>query len=495
VWDIRYRPLLFADVLGQPGAVQVLKGRLIKGTALDTSYIFSGGHGQGKTTLARILARAILCENLQEGGEPCNVCNNCQSILDESSMAFVELDAASKGTIDNVRAIVSDLDFVVPGAIKRIYLFDEAHRMSRDSQDVLLKPIEDKAMVAILCTTEPEKIRGPIRSRCEEHSIKRITREAILGRMKWVLSQEGVEGEDDAISTVIDYCGGHVRDVLNKLEMIAQLGPVSLAAVREHLHLSVVSTFYDILLALGEPSKAVELVEHACDRVGPEEVASGLAEAAMNSYRLAHKMFAEFAMLDREKALKVFEVYGDGTINLAEHFLMTRRVTKVSLVCDVVRCVGGVPAPRAAAPTVVISTAAPTAAPPTPQAAPKAASEVPPDPKPPATDPAPTPTPEPPEKPVEEPAPEPTPKEPPSGKDPELRSDGVGNLGSADFRALSECDKMGVPGHDTQSRRKDDARPPGFKGTEGNGSRDDLLTAGQWRREFARMWPGGEGGD
>lgn len=487
MWDIRYRPLLFADVLGQQGAVQVLRGRLRQGTALDTSYIFSGGHGQGKTTLSRILARAMLCTDLQEGCEPCNKCDNCRGILDETSLAFVELDAASKGTIDNVRAIISDLSFVVPGAPKRVYLMDEAHRLSRDSQDVLLKPIEDKAMVAILCTTEPEKIRGPIRSRCEEHSIGKVTREAILARMKWVLDKEGVEGDDDAISTVIDFSGGHVRDVLNKLEMIAQLGPVTLEAVREHLNLSIVSTYYDILLALREPAKAVELVEHACDRVGVAAVSDGLAEAAMNAFRLAHKMFAEFVYMDRAKAKEVFEIYGDGVLRLAQHFLSTQRVTRVGLVCDVVRLLEGAPTPPVAA---IAAPTAPLAVPAAPLAVPMAPEAVP--------DPLTAPqaayeqveaevVAE--QGPVE--VPEASSEAPGPSDGNGLRHDGVGNLGSSDAKALSECDVMGVP--ETYSRRKeDDARSPGFKGTQGNGVRDEMLTSDQWRREFARTWPGGE---
>lgn len=494
MWDIRYRPLLFSDVLGQAGAIQVLRGRLKRGTALDTSYILSGGHGQGKTTLGRIMARAMLCTDLREDSEPCNTCDNCRAILDETSMAFVELDAASKGTIDNVRAIVSDLAFGVAGASKRVYLFDEAHRMSRDSQDVLLKPIEDKTLVAILCTTEPEKIRGPIRSRCEEHSIRRITREDILARMKWVLEQEGVEGEDDAVSMVIDFAGGHVRDVLNKLEMIAQLGPVSLDAVREHLNLSIVSTFYDILLALRDPAKAVKLAEEACDRVGPEAVSNGLAEAAMNSFRLAHKMFAEFVYMDRAKATQVYEIYGDSVVRLAEHFLSTQRVTRVGLVCDIVRLVEGAPAPRpkVQAPPVVVAAQQPPGAPLEPKTAP--------DPSP-ATEPSEAASAASTEPPEEVAVPEPSPEaesesegpEPKNDEDGDLRHDGVGNLGSSDIQAHTECDVMGVP--EEWSRRKKDARPPGFKGAQGNGVRDDMLTSDQWRREFARTWPGGEVGD
>ena len=361
MWDLKYRPKSFSEVLGQKGAVQVLKSRLRQGTGLDTSYIFSGGHGQGKTTIGRILARALLCQDLQEDGEPCNECDNCKGVLDEESLAFSEKDAASQGTIDNVRAILEDLPFALPGVKKRIYLWDEAHRMSRDSQDVLLKPIEDKRLVCIFCTTEPEKIRNAIRSRCEDYALRKITREDILKRMIWVLEQEGVKYEEDAVSTVIDYSGTHVRDSMNRLEMISQLGPVTLEAVREHLKISVVSTYYQVLLSLGEPAKAIQLTEQAYDQVGSsEEVYSGLAEAAMNSYRLSNGMYTDFVFVDKQLAQQVHASYGDqGTLGLAKYFLGSRRPSKTSLICDILDCASGVPSPQEA-PKVVVQIKAPT---------------------------------------------------------------------------------------------------------------------------------------
>jgi DNA polymerase III subunit gamma/tau len=362
MWDIKYRPLRFTDVVGQQGAVEVLKARLKKGAGLDTSYIFSGGHGQGKTTLARILARALLCSELTSESEPCNQCENCVAILNQVSQAFTEKNAASEGTIEHVRKIVADLPFAVQGAKSRVYLFDEVHRMSRDSQDVLLKPIEDKEMVAILCTTEAEKIRGPIRSRCEEHKIRRVRREDILVRLKWVLEQEGVESEDDAVLMVIDHSHGHIRDAINKIEMVAQLGAVTVQAVREHLNLSVVSTYYETLLSLGDPRMAIPLIESACDQVGADAVYEGLAEAAMNSYRMAKNMFADFTYVDRALAGKVHESYGDSLPQLAAYFLRGGRSTRMSLICDVLTCTGGVPA-TTTQDVVVMIQAAPAAAP------------------------------------------------------------------------------------------------------------------------------------
>lgn len=337
MWDIRYRPIKFADVLGQEGNVQLLKSRLKNGAAFDTSYIFAGAFGRGKTTIARILARAMLCQDLDKSDpEPCNKCDNCTTILEGQPGPFVERDAASQGTIDHARAIVEELPYVLINAPKRIYLFDEAHRMSIAAQDVLLKPLEDKKMIGMFCTTEAEKIRGAIRSRCEEYTIRKVTREEVLKRMRIILETEKVQYEDDAIYMVIDHSGGHIRDVINKLEMISQLGPITASNVREYLHLSVITLYYKILLSLGNPTQAIELIDQACEQVAPEEVSAGIAEAAMNTYRVANKIHADFSLVDRGLAEQIYTKYQANVVKFAYWFLGSKYTTKVSLVRDVV---------------------------------------------------------------------------------------------------------------------------------------------------------------
>ena len=471
MWDTKYRPLKFGDVLGQEGNVQLLKARLSKGSALDTNYIFSGGHGQGKTTLARILARTMLCLDVnKDDPEPCNECDNCVAVLRGSATAYVEQDAASGGTIDNIRSLVEDLPFAVFNAAKRVYVFDEAHRMSRDAQDVLLKPLEEKRMVGIFCTTEPEKIRGPIRSRCEEYAIRKITREDVLVRMNKILDAEGVEHEDDGVMTVIDYSGGHVRDVLNRLEMVAQMGAVTTATVREYLHLSVVATYYEILLALGDSRRAVGLVEEACERVSPEDVSAGIAEAAMNSFRLAHGMFADFVYVDKALAQKVYAVYGDASVKMAAYFLQSRYASKVSLICDVLACQGGLPASGTTsvvlAPPVQVMAPAPTSVP---------AQGV-------TSLPAPVPLPS---APAPAPAPAPLLAAPARPKD--TRPDGIGNQGSSDVAALTEVDEQGVPSIKPRGRHNVAAMPDWVNAGK-TSDPSEVLTPEQWRREFEKSW-------
>lgn len=336
MWDILYRPRKYSDVLGQDGSVRLLKTRVSNGTAFDTSYIFAGGYGRGKTTLSRIHAMAMLCQDLDtRDPEPCGHCDNCKDVLNEQSQAFTERDAASNGSADAMRAIVEELPYVLANAPKRIYLIDEFQRTSAAAQDILLKPIEEKRLVVMLCTTEAEKIRGAIRSRCEEYTIKKVTREDIFPRMRMVLEEQGVQYVDDAVLIVIDRAEGHVRNVLNNLEMVAQLGPITVESVREYLNLSVITLYYEILLHLNEPLRAIEYVNRACEAVPPDEVAAGIAEAAMNCYRMAKNCHVDFSYVDRGLAERVYNKYRDGVVRFARWFAEQRGVTRLKLELDV----------------------------------------------------------------------------------------------------------------------------------------------------------------
>lgn len=492
MWDTKYRPIKFSEVLGQPGAVAILKERLRNGSAIDTSYIFVGGAGQGKTTLARILARAILCENLDlKDPEPCNVCDNCKAILNETAVAFVEQDAASNGTIENIRALVDELPFAVMGARKRIYLFDEAHRMSNGAQDVLLKPLEEKKVIGMFATTEPEKIRAAIRSRCETYTIRKATREEILARMKMVLAAENVEGDDDAILTVIDYCNGHVRNILNALEMISLSGRISIENVRSYLNLSIVATFYEILLLIPtDVQAALKLAEDACARVTPEEVTAGLGEAAMSSFRLANKMFVEFVYVDRNLAEKVYAQYQEACIALAEFFTRSRHATQIGLMCDLltlsrtISVNGDLRAltvkPSVVMPPTIVINAAQVVAPVSAQQAPMPTPAV-------TAAPAPAPTPKveaAPPAPTAAPTPPPAPA-PKASLPPGVRPDGVGDLGK-DPLALTEVDSKGVPLELPKQRKT--SKQPALNFNDKNSDWTEIVPPDEWRQLFEKMW-------
>jgi DNA polymerase-3 subunit gamma/tau len=478
VWDTRYRPLVFSDVLGQQGTVQVLRARLANDTALDTSYLFSGASGQGKTTLGRILARALLCTHLDKSlPDPCNACPNCVACLEDTSSAFVEKDAANQGTTEHIRKIVEDLPFAVFGARKRVYLFDECHRMSLAAQDGLLKPIEEKQLVSILCTTEPEKVRHAIRARCEEYAIRRITREDILGRMVSILQSEKVDYEEDAVLTVIDFAGGHVRDVLNRLEMLAQVGAITVSSARAHLNLSAVTTYYKILLSLvSNTQEALDLLDSLGDTSTPDEVASGLTEAAMNSYRLAMGMCANFRYADKNLGSRVFESYGgSGLIELVRVLTSTKYSTQNGLVCDLVILADKLSS-TAQAP-VQVQIQSPIPAPPQVQAAPQVTVPV-------AAPQTPTPAPQ-----VTAPTPAPAPQvQAPVTQDkaPTLSfvpQPPLGDLGSNDVCALTEVDSKAMP---TEKPGVGRIRKPLI--FEKRGDNNAPIPPSTWRKHFEALW-------
>jgi DNA polymerase III subunit gamma/tau len=350
MWDLKYRPKRFADVLGQEAIVRILKGRLAEGSADTISYIFSGGMGLGKTTLSRILGKALLCESLGADFEPCCICSNCLAVDAGSSPAFAERDAASSGTVEHMRALVEELPFAVLGAGKRISLFDEAHRMSRDAQDILLKPIEEKKLVAIFCTTEPEKIRGTIRSRCEHYQIQKVKQEVLLDHLKQVLTNEGVPFEEDAVRIVLEFSAGHVRDILNRLEMVSYLGPVTVASVREHLRLSDVASLYEALLYLDNPDELIRRVDLLHGEFSPQELAERLADAAMNVFRLGSGLPVTQYNYDYGMASRVWAKYGASLLQVVSGLLKDRKNSIAGLLVELLRFSS--PVERVPVPTV-----------------------------------------------------------------------------------------------------------------------------------------------
>ncbi len=329
MWDTKYRPLRFCDTVGQDTLVAVLKSRIRARTAFDRSYLFFGGSGTGKTTLARILARAMLCEQLDTTSlEPCNVCDACQSILTETSQVYVERDAASQSTVDSMRSLIEDLPFSVFGAPKRIYCLDEAHRLSSAAQDIILKPIEEKRLTAILCTTEPENIKGTIRSRCEEYGVRPATSEQIVDRLCWILQQEGVSYDRNAVMLVVDRCGYHIRTAITRLETISLSGAITVDSVSDSLDLGSTSKYLQIVKFIKTPSEYLKVLEDLLCKHTAEEVAGGLSDAALVAFRVGkgfnHKLSAAETMLAKE----VYDQHGVLCLQISQTLVTLRRPSR-----------------------------------------------------------------------------------------------------------------------------------------------------------------------
>ena len=214
----KYRPKTFDDVVGQEHITETLKKQVETGR-LSHAYLFIGTRGTGKTTCAKILAKAVNCEH-PVNGNPCNQCAACRGIDDGSILDVVELDAASNNGIDNVRALRDEAVFSPASVRKRVYIVDEVHMLSNSAFNALLKILEEppEHLMFILATTELHKVPATILSRCQRHSFKRIPVDTITARLNFVAQQEHLNLQPDAAALLARMADGGMRDALTLLD-------------------------------------------------------------------------------------------------------------------------------------------------------------------------------------------------------------------------------------------------------------------------------------
>ena len=214
----KYRPHNFDDVRGRDAIVRTLKNQIISGR-IGHSYLFCGTRGTGKTTIARIFARAVNCEN-QQGGNPCGECPTCRAIEAEANLNVTELDAASNNSVDDIRAIVDQVEYSPTQGRFRVFIIDEVHMLSNAAFNALLKTLEEPPsyVIFILATTEPNKLPITILSRCQRYDFGRLGTEVIEGRLREVAQMESLEVEDRAFGYLASAADGSMRDGLSLLD-------------------------------------------------------------------------------------------------------------------------------------------------------------------------------------------------------------------------------------------------------------------------------------
>lgn len=214
----KWRPLTFDDVIGQTHITKTLKNEIAE-NRLAHAYLFTGTRGTGKTSTAKILSRAINCEH-PSGSNPCNECEICKGILNETVMDIIEIDAASNTGVDNIRSIIEQVQYTPTVAKYKVYIIDEVHMLSQGAFNALLKTLEEppKHVVFILATTEVHKIPATILSRCQRFDFKTISPSDITNRIKTILEGENVTAEDAAIEYVAYLANGSMRDSLSILD-------------------------------------------------------------------------------------------------------------------------------------------------------------------------------------------------------------------------------------------------------------------------------------
>ena len=218
----KFRPLKFEDMVGEDHITRTLKNQIMA-NRVGHAYLFNGGRGTGKTTSAKILARAVNCLNLQDG-EPCNECEICREILEGSLTDVVEMDAASNNGVEDIRSIREEVNFLPTKAKYRVYIIDEVHMLSTGAFNALLKTLEEppEHVKFILATTEPQKLPTTILSRCQRFDFKRITDENIIKRLKIICSESDIKISEAALKLIAILAEGAMRDGISILERCCQ---------------------------------------------------------------------------------------------------------------------------------------------------------------------------------------------------------------------------------------------------------------------------------
>ena len=268
----KYRPRTFGAVVGQDAVVRTLKNQLATGR-LSHAYLFCGTRGTGKTTMAKLLARAVNCEHPVDG-EPCGVCPACQSILEGSSLNVLELDAASNNGVDNIRDLTEEVKYPPTQGNYKVYIIDEVHMLSTPAFNALLKTLEEPPahVIFILATTDPQKIPPTILSRCQRFDFRRISVADMAAALSRVADAEGIPVQPAALQYLARLTEGSLRDGLSLLDQCAATfaGQTLTEALAESLVGAADDAVYDRLIAaLAQRDSA------ACFALSAESFASG----------------------------------------------------------------------------------------------------------------------------------------------------------------------------------------------------------------------------
>lgn len=262
----KWRPRTFDEVRGQDAVCRTLKNQIMSGR-VGHAYLFCGTRGTGKTSIAKIMARAVNCES-PSGGNPCGVCAQCRSILEESSMNVVEIDAASNNGVDNIRDIREQVQYPPTEGKYRVFIIDEVHMLSAGAFNALLKTLEEPPsyVIFILATTEVHKIPVTVLSRCQRYDFHRITADVIASRLRELSDAEKIDIEDRALDYIARAADGAMRDALSLLDECIAFHPeerISYDQVLEILGAVDVATFAELFAAVsgGNAGEALRILD------------------------------------------------------------------------------------------------------------------------------------------------------------------------------------------------------------------------------------------
>ncbi|UCD17342.1 MAG: DNA polymerase III subunit gamma/tau, partial [Candidatus Zixiibacteriota bacterium] len=331
----KYRPQQFADVIAQEHITRTLKNALGAGR-ISSGYLFTGPRGTGKTTTARILAKALNCiEGLT--ATPCDKCQSCKEIIAGAALDVLEIDAASNTGVDDIRSLRENVRYLPALGKKRIYIIDEVHRLSGSAFDALLKTLEEPPphVVFIFATTEPFKVPETIRSRTQRYDFHRVGPADLLAHLKKVADGEKIEIDDDALFTLARKADGSVRDAISLLDQLSTFAGdrITLQEVTEALGLIDRRFFFDYVdaVAAKDPGGSLEKVKQLFDSGADiSEFCTGLAEHLRNILILKNvshpRKMLELSDSEAENLTRQIDHFSTGDL-----LRMVKSVTDMSL--------------------------------------------------------------------------------------------------------------------------------------------------------------------
>ena len=305
----KYRPTTFKSVVGQEHITSPLKNAIKTGQVAQV-FLFCGPRGVGKTTCARILAKALNCQHLTEDYEPCNECDSCRAFNESASFNLFELDAASNSGVDDIRNLVEQVRIPPQGGAKyKVYIIDEVHMLSSAAFNAFLKTLEEPPAYAkfILATTEKHKIMATILSRCQVYDFKRIGENDIVNHLEYVAQSEGVVAEREALRVVAVKADGALRDALSIFDQLVNIAgkDITYKQAVEHLNVLDVDNYFNIcdyLFSNDVASALMLLDEIVAEGFDPQHFISGLAAHFRNL--LMAKDAGTMGLIDSSESVK-----------------------------------------------------------------------------------------------------------------------------------------------------------------------------------------------
>jgi len=332
----KYRPQRFADLVGQDPIRTTLEQAVAKNRVAQ-AYLFAGPRGSGKTTTARLIAKALNCERRKPGeSEPCNECGSCVAITNGTSLDVLEIDGASNRGIEEIRNLRENVKYSASGGKFKVYIIDEAHQLTDFAWNALLKTLEEppEHVRFVFCTTEPLEVPDTIASRCQVFEFRRLRSEELVKHLLEVAAKEKVSLDQEAAALIARASEGSVRDALGRLDQSLALSPegVTAATVAQALGLAGLDAYFDLgdALAKRDPKLALQVLDRLHDRgMDVEEIADGLShhlrQLLMIAVDASLEKLVDAAPSDRERYAAQAKEFKPTDLNAMLNLLLDTR--------------------------------------------------------------------------------------------------------------------------------------------------------------------------